>query len=799
MGRFLSTGFILFCFFATISGCGSSSPTPSSKPASDHDISEGRFIDWNLEDWKFQRHLFASAYMFEQNHPRTDFSIYKEATSYDGPVKSVTLEEFKNLDDDFQEARRKVANNPVNEAMVFYRVMLRSWEIWLMSKQVAVADEAFLYENGIISHTLKHLETAVGLDPSNPYTWQHLGFFTGLVGDKNRQFQALNTGLETLADYQSSPSQFSAEKIEELALMNLRMVLDRAWLLRSTGFFDQSRQDVEQAIRMISEDDMRTFDQAREALLLQALVMVDQGEIHEARIKAKKLGNWQLHRNKSSAQSTSFAAPVTRKENLEKIDTDFDRQWVWAMTYLKQEDRQQALGYLNNQKWVTEFPPHLNYRFFQDMGRIQEHFGQWDKAKISYGFAVLNRPFFPFFPMQGATGLSRIFSQTGTGHTYYLGYGNYFISGSYFSFAANRVVALEVASNPEEFDRIGKVALASLSTCIARETRTSAALALRGRVHYRLENFHLAEEDLHRAHEMMIAEDSESSDVVKLLAVLHFNRKDYQGTIDLLTRYNELEPGDGFGWRLSGLALAHQNQFDEALKVLDVALDIDPQSAPGWYNRALVHLHLTNVDLARFDLENAIRLEPGNKEIVRVSTLVSDNPGAKLNLTSGRVELKISESDSLLFARANNPNSANMVTNLRQEDVDRLLENLERGYEEDPSQDRRLALGVTLVQAGRMKEVQELLIAFWPDELSREETLLLLRADRALGQTARAIKLARTLRYEPDPLPDADFWALVAIICLENDAPEYGGPALDMALELDPENVALLRMKYGGG
>ncbi len=498
-------------------GCASSPAPLNSDSTAYQELSKDRFIDWNHEDWKFQRNVFAEAYMFGQNHARIDFQIYQKATQYHGPVKAIT-------------------------------------------------------------HTLENLETAVGLDPSNPYTWQHLGFFTGLVGDRERQLQALDTGLLALA---------------------------------------------------------------REALLLQALVMVDQVQIHEARSKVKNIGGWQLPKNRSPAQSENHGSPILRKKNLE------------------QNDRQQALSYLNNQKWLTEFPPHLNYRFFQDIGRIQEHFDQWNKAKVSYGFAMLFRPFFPFFPMHGATGLSRIFSQAETGRTYYLGYGNFFLAGSYFSYAANRVIALEVASTPEATYQIGQDALKALTTCIARGIRTSGALALRGRVHYRLENFKFAEEDLHQAYE-------------------------------LLTRYNEMKPRDGFGW----------------------------------YNRALVHLHLANFDQARFDLENAQLLDPENQAISRVLTLVSDHPHANISLTSGRVELKISRRDSLLFAKANNPNLANMVTNTKQQDIERLLKNLKTGYVEDPTIELRLPLALTMVQAGRMKEVQKLLIPLWPDNLSREEIML---------------------------------------------------------------------------
>ncbi len=791
MTCYCRTGFAILVVSFFLIGCGASTPPATTDVDLELAGNTNRFLDWNQLDWKFPRYTFAAAYMFDQDHPRSSFDIYQEATKYDGPVESLSLSEFLALPVQAQKARRQAAAIRLDDAMAFHRIMLRSWEIWIYSRRASVAQEAFRYEHGLISHTLTNLTTAAGLDPSNPYTWQHLGFFAGLVGDRQRQLEALNSGLIALQEFKNTDS--------SIELMRLRMLLDRSWLYREIGRFSDGQKDVEQAISQMANDDQRTLDEAREALLLQALIMVDLGHSHEARIMAKKLEGWKLPLQKTSAQSASSASIAMTKDNLEHIESDFARQWVWAMTYLNLDDSQQALAYINKQKWVTEFPAHLNYRFWQDMGRIQESFGRWDDAKASYGFAVLYRPFFPFYPMQGARGLSRVFSQTGTGHTYYLGYGSMFVAGSYYSFAANRVISMEVASDEEEKRRRGQIAIDALTTCVSHNIRTASVLALRGRVQYRLGNFAPAEKDLHQAHELLMTQGQESSDVVKLLAVLHFDREDYIGSLVQLSLYKDQKPRDGFGWRLSGLALAHLDRFDEALSALNHALELDPRAAPGWYNRALVHLHLGEVELARTDLNQARKLWPHNEEINRVARLISDNPQTKISIKSDPIELKISRQDSLFFAQASQTTSANLAANLNKQDLDQLLKNLQEDYEDDPSTDQRLILGRTLVQAGRMDEVQDLLVPLWPDEINREETELLLRADRSLGHPIRAIKLARSLKADPEPLPYSDFWALVAIICLENGATDSGKLALDMALELDPENVALLRMKFSPG
>lgn len=774
---------LLACSFLV--GCGASTPTISTKSPPTTDAT--RYIDWNQLDWKFQRHTFASAYMFEQDHPRSSYDIYQKATQYDGPVKPVTLSEFQSLPAKAQNSRRIVAAARLNDAMAFHRIIMRSWEIWLYSRTTAVAQEAFRYEHGLVAHTLQNLETAAGLDPSNPFTWYHLSFFSGLVGDRTRQLEALNTGLSALPAYQDNGS--STE------LIGLRMLLDKSWLLRDTGHFPEGQECVNDAIRVMAQDDQRTLDLAREALLLQALLEVDLGDIHQARSLARELESWDLPLQKTPAQSVTSASVSLHKNNLEHIESDFCRQWVWAMTYLKQRDSRQALAYINKQKWVTEFPAHLNYRLWQDMGRIQESFGQWNEAKTSYGFAILYRPFFPFYPMQGARGLSRVFGQTSTGYTYYLGYGSMFLAGSYYSFAANRVIALEAAQSPAEKSRHGQDAIDALTTCIKQENRLASALALRGRVHYRLDNFTEAEADLHHARQLMKAQGQESSDVVMLLAVLHFDRQDYLGSLDLLSTYQKLKPRDGFGWRLSGLALAHLNRFEEALVAQNHALELDPRAAPGWYNRALVHLQLGEVELARADLKQARKLMPGNKDINRVSMLISADPQTQIHIKSEPIVLGISRRDSLLYRQSSMAATANLAVNLSPGALEKMLKKLELEYETDPTVEQRLLLGRTLIQAGRMPEVQELLTPLWPDQLTREEMDLLLRSDRALGHPARAITLARSLKTNTNPLLYSDFWALVAIICIENGAGQSGNMALDMALELNPENMALLQLR----
>ncbi len=91
--------------------------------------------------------------------------------------------------------------------------------------------------------------------------------------------------------------------------------------------------------------------------------------------------------------------------------------------------------------------------------------------------------------------------------------------------------------------------------------------------------------------------------------------------------------------------------------------------------------------------------------------------------------------------------------------------------------------------------MQNLITPFWPDRISLEEALVLLQADRSLGQSMRAKELALSLEMDSIFNADPRLWTLVAVTCHESGDREAGNIALALALELDPENRALLVMQ----
>jgi hypothetical protein len=120
---------------------------------------------------------------------------------------------------------------------------------------------------------------------------------------------------------------------------------------------------------------------------------------------------------------------------------------------------------------------------------------------------------------------------------------------------------------------------------------------------------------------------------------------------------------------------------------------------------------------------------------------------------------------------------------------------LEDDYRRDPGPRSRRVLARAYVRTGRAGLARRLLAPHWDDPLDTAGRMLLLEADRALGDARRARELARDLGPGGGPVPPAPadplFWALVAFTCLDLGHREEGLRALDAAIALDPENVSL--------
>lgn len=791
---YLGTGIVRWCWVCSImvvlglnlSGC-SRSPGINSQETIEDQISSG-FVDWGKLDWKFKRQPLAKAYMFDRLRVKDPYSKFLKQTWYDDPLDPISLQDFLKLTPEQQATRRERSADHHHQAMALKRIIDRGWEIWLMTLDTAVASEAMIHDMGIITPAIKHLKMATGLNPADPVAWYDLSYFSGVIGDLKTQEECLSQGLDSLLYLGTVES-------EEMARLRLRMQLDLGWVKRDQGRYRQGMDLVQQAITSMANDEIRTLEEAREAMLLQALLMVDLGNIYDARQLARKLPTWSLPKHRQPHMYVGSAKPALQKENFEQVDSDFAKNWVWIMSFLKQGEKDQAMFRMTERDYLTEFPPHINFRYWRDMGEVLELLGERGKSRLAYGFSILYRPYFPFFPLQGARGISMVLDQSGSGQTYYLGHKHFYVSGSLYSYAANRIVAMEVASDSTSAQHDAEMAVEILSRCIRRGIKPTSCRALRGRANYRLGEKGAAYADLLQAHSELQAQGEPSSKVIKLLAVIKYDQEEYNACLDWLADYLEINPQEGFGWRLSGLALGHLGRLDEAINVLERSTRLDPDAVGGWYNLAVMHLQKGNYDLAREYLVEADRREPGHEQVARLQTLIRTDPVQPIQVTMTPVELNTTTADSLWFAQAEESSGVNMASGLSRQEAEKMVPEMGRHYEANPDKENRLALAQMMMAAEDYHGIQVFLGPLWPSGLTRSEGILLLTADRMRANPARAVGAAWTLSTNQNPVPDSEFWSLVGVICLDNGYPEEGRRALRWARQLDPDNAAL----QGGG
>ncbi|HEX8232460.1 MAG TPA: sulfotransferase [Caulobacteraceae bacterium] len=123
----------------------------------------------------------------------------------------------------------------------------------------------------------------------------------------------------------------------------------------------------------------------------------------------------------------------------------------------------------------------------------------------------------------------------------------------------------------------------------------------------------LRADDLERAARVAERAVEEGSGHPLLLGLAAYRLKErgrFAEAIDMAVRAHKTDPQDVTVLRVLADALAHQNRFDEALKVLDEALRLNPDYAEGHYGRGVVLEALGQLQGAMDCYRRANELEP---------------------------------------------------------------------------------------------------------------------------------------------------------------------------------------------
>ncbi len=804
---------MLLCALLALAGCGGarSAQDISGDPPREPQDTGGdlQLVDWAADDARFPRDTLIRTYLFQLLPPDDPYLAYRRAARFTADGDSLGIAEFLKLAPAARDDRRRQAAAHRDRALALRRAQRAWW--WRVQDNpggFSVTGQPPDQTGDGALQAIGHLVNAVGADPTDAASWCDLAALYSLVGDARRAAAAQDAGLDAVARLRRGTK--DEARLTLLNALSLRLLLDRAWRLRDAGQFDACLDAVAAIGALMKTDTARTPDQAREARILRGLALAESGRTGEARQIARELAPQRLPRRSPWFVQNDAASPVVHSRAFESVDSDFASRWIRAVAFTALGDRDHALAQTMEPDYRTEFPAHLNHRFWNDVGRVREHFGEIPAAHLAYVMAAVYRPLFVYYPMVGARGAAQVYGQPGAGRLYYLGCGRFYACGSLFSYAAARVMAVELERDPRQRADHAERALDALDACLRRNIQPVSALALRGRVHYRAGNLAQAEDDLQQAARQLRALGREDADVALILAILRFNREDYRAALPALQTYTRLRPDEGLGWRLLGLSLLHAGQHEAALAAMDTSLRLEPDAPAGLYNRGLLLMQMGRFDAARRDLDAAQRLWPDNADVARLRDLLDQARPPRVELSHDDFDLQV-EAGPDARAEGGETSPLNLMPEapatsagvreawlgLDAEAAARLLTELRLRYVDDPTPANRRAYAWCLLQAGQAAEVRRLLGPLWDAGIDREELAILLRADRALGLPARARHLARQLDAGRTDPPDSGFWELVAAICLENGEPAAGRRALDHALSLDPGNAPLRRLRDG--
>jgi tetratricopeptide (TPR) repeat protein len=221
-----------------------------------------------------------------------------------------------------------------------------------------------------------------------------------------------------------------------------------------------------------------------------------------------------------------------------------------------------------------------------------------------------------------------------------------------------------------------------------------------------------------------------------LLGLIDLAAQDFAAAAVFLEESARADDSAAVTWRMLGVAYANLDRTDEALRVMDHSLGMEPRSLAGYYNRGLLKLQMRECSGAAVDLDRAWRLDPDNEEVRRL-----------LQVAAACVRSReAGEEEAVPVVR---PGGAEAV--LPVPTTDMLLEHLEadladffaapRDTVAVPEFADRTTRAVACVDRGDFAGARDLLADHWGSNLTPLEEVILLEAERQLGEGGRLQEL----------------------------------------------------------
>ena len=284
-----------------------------------------------------------------------------------------------------------------------------------------------------------------------------------------------------------------------------------------------------------------------------------------------------------------------------------------------------------------------------------------------------------------------------------------------------------------------------------------------------------------------------------LRGVAALNTGDTAASVEPLRRCVALDPNNARGWQTLAVGLCYLGHNQEALDAYDRVQRIQPHDGVNYFNRGLLNLQMGRTDAAEADLLNAVNFLPDNSRAIELLQAVAGGRQITVDLEPQPVQLVASDAeramaadlDRLLVGDAIGSQMPEAFAGSAEERA-MWMELLERRYREEPTADHRCRLAEASARAGKPSRVVDLLARDWPSRLSARERVLLLDADRTVGEVERAVAVAAD--QVPSEFLDVPVMVRAATILLDHGRDDAARRVLDRAQSLAPGEPALEKL-----
>jgi tetratricopeptide (TPR) repeat protein len=443
------------------------------------------------------------------------------------------------------------------------------------------------------SHIIPQLEMdlkmATDLDPTLVEVWLARGLIVQLQGrlsDSNHFFR--------VAQLAAKGSECRPEANAEVRL-NLHQAL--AINYRNLTNWDACRAEIEAGFKVRPKEPF--------LMVFKGLLLAGEGSYSEAVRLAIQMPGLRF-RHQTNLSMGYSARP-----------SDYANRWIRSQALMAVGDypaARHALGDLEDESFYR-LP--IGRSFWNDAGLVFELCGD-PEAVDNYTRAYSHNILGPLMPITVSALGPVVLDLPHEDTPYWVSEDGYYLGGSPFSYVASQLNSMAKAPDDAFRTAARDRALDMLSNLERRGVPQDLCCAFRARVLMADGETFAAYDDLKLAHEAFGARGVFDQGTSLLLGQLHLLRNEPEAARTVFSEVVDKSPDKGLAWREMGVACSQAGDQEAALEAMNLALELEPLSAPGWFNHGVFLFRQSQYDEALKSLEKAYQLDPENAEIMHM-------------------------------------------------------------------------------------------------------------------------------------------------------------------------------------